>query len=322
MNKVLPSFTAIIVNYNGGAMLTACVRAIEASSLAPEQIIVVDNGSKDGSMDQLQADHPQCSQIRMGCNAGFAKAVNQGLRQTTTDYAVLINNDARTDSSVFTALHAAFEAHPRAAFLGGRLLNEDGSLQNAIASFPRLHAEWMPRPIQKRLWPERATGRHTGDAPIQVESVIGALFAVRMAAARQIGFLDEDFFFFFEETEWCLRARRQGWEVWHIPAARALHLQGATAKKFNALARIEFHRSRLTYFRKTAPASAPWLLAITLVKAVVNALSNSLAVVLTLGQSPKLRHKAQAYWQILHWYLCGCPSDVGLPDKCPPAHKG
>lgn len=321
MSDALSRFTAVIVNYNGGDMLTDCVHAILAAGLEPAQIIVVDNGSKDGAMDRLQKDQPGCQQIRMGCNSGFAKAVNQGLRRTTTDYAVLINNDARTDASVFTALHAAFQEHPRAAFLGGRLLNEDGSLQNAIAPFPRLHAEWVPRPLQKRLWPERATGRHTGEKPLRVESVIGALFAVRMAAARQIGFLDEDFFFFFEETEWCHRAYQQGWEVWHIPAARALHRQGATAKKFNALARIEFHRSRLTYFRKTAPASAPWLLGITIVKAVVNALSNSLAVLLTLGLSPKLRHKARAYWQILNWYLCGCPQNVGLPDKCLPAPK-
>ena len=316
MSTATSRFTAIIVNYNGGNLLLDCVRSILNTGLTPRQIIVVDNGSRDSSIGHLQQQVPGCRLILMGCNAGFAKAVNQGLRHTTTDYAVLINNDAQIDAGVFAALHQAFESHPRAAFLGGRLLNQDGSLQNAIAPFPRLLPELLPRPVQWMLWPQRSEGRYSADEDIQVESVIGALFSIRMAATRDIGLLDEAFFFFLEETEWCHRALHSGWEVWHIPAARAVHLQGATAKKFNALARIEYHRSRLTYFRKTAPASYPLMLLITWLKAILNALSNSLAVLLTLGQSAKIRQKSGVYWKILIWYLSGCPKDVGLPDKC------
>lgn len=321
MSAITDRFTAIIVNYNGGQLLLDCVRSIQNAGLKPAQIIVIDNGSRDPSMAELQQQIPGCRVVLMGCNAGFAKAVNQGLRQTGTDYAVLINNDARLDANAFMALSEAFDAHPKAAFVGGRLLNEDGSLQNAIAPFPRLSSELLPRRLRKWLWPERAEGRHSAEQDIRVESVIGALFSIRMAATRQIGGLDEDFFFFLEETEWCHRAWQQGWEVWHVPAAQAIHLQGATAKKFNALARIEFHRSRLAYFRKTSPSSYPMVLIITWLKAIVNALSNTLAVVLTLGLSAKVRQKAAVYWRILGWYLAGCPSDVGLPDKCPPTAR-
>lgn len=317
MNAITSHFTAIIVNYNGGNLLLDCVRSILCTGLTPQQIVVVDNGSKDRSIEHLQQQISGCRLVLMGCNAGFAKAVNQGLKQTTTNYAVLINNDAQVDSGAFTALHQAFEAHPRAAFLGARLLNQDGSLQNAIAPFPRLLPELLPRPVQRLFWPQRTEGRYSAEQDIQVESVIGALFSIRMAAIRSIGVLDEDFFFFLEETEWCHRAWQQGWEVWHIPAVRAVHLQGATAKKFNALARIEYHRSRLSYFSKTAPASYPLILVITWIKAVVNALSNSLAVLLTLGLSSKIRQKSAVYWKILAWYLSGRPHDVGLPDKCP-----
>lgn len=317
MNTVTTRFTAIIVNYNGGKLLLDCVRSILNAGLAPQQIVIVDNGSRDHSIQDLQEQIPGCELILMGCNAGFAKAVNQGLKQTTTDYAVLINNDARIDPGVFAALHQAFKAHPRAAFLGGRLLNEDGSLQNAIAPFPRLLSELVPRPFQRMLWPQRTEGRHSADQDIQVESVIGALFSIRMAATHSVGLLDEDFFFFLEETEWCHRAWGLGWEVWHIPSARAVHLQGATAKKFNALARIEYHRSRLTYFRKIAPTSYPLMLLISWLKAFANAVSNSLAVLITLGQSAKIRQKSGVYWKILGWYLSGCPNNVGLPDKCP-----
>lgn len=316
MSTVTAHFTAVIVNYNGGQLLLDCVKSIQSAGLRAEHIVVVDNGSKDHSIESLEQHTTGCRIVRMGCNAGFAKAVNQGLRLTVTDYAVLINNDARLDISVFTALKKAFDAHPRAAFLGGRLLNEDGSLQNAIAPFPRLAADLLPRLIRQWLWPARAEGRYSADQDIQVESVIGALFAIRMAATRQIGLLDEDFFFFLEETEWCHRAWQRCWEVWHTPAAQAVHLQGATAKKHNALARIEFHRSRLIYFKKTSPGSYPIVLLIAWLKAIVNAVSNSLAVLATLGLSAKVRQKAGVYWKILGWYLLGCPANVGLPDKC------
>jgi N-acetylglucosaminyl-diphospho-decaprenol L-rhamnosyltransferase len=310
-------FTAIVVNYNGDELLLDCVRSVLQAGLPPEQIVVVDNGSRDPSMALLQQHVPTCHQILMGCNAGFAAAVNRALRHVKTEFAVLINNDARIKPDTLPALLQAFEAHPHAAFIGGRLLNQDGTLQNAIASFPRLRTELVPPLLRKIVWPE-SSGRHDADRDIQVESVIGALFSVRMQATQQIGILDEAFFFFLEETEWCHRAHQLGWEVWHAPRAQAVHLQGATAKKFNALARIEFHRSRLTYFKKTAPAHYPLVFAITWVKAVMNALSNSIAVLLTLGLSGKISRKAVVYWKILQWYLMGRPHDVGLPDKCPP----
>jgi N-acetylglucosaminyl-diphospho-decaprenol L-rhamnosyltransferase len=315
--NAIARFTAIIVNYNGGDLLVDCVRSLQDAGLPLGQIVVVDNGSRDVSIDTLQQQLPGCRLLRMGCNAGFAKAVNHGLAHTDTEFAVLVNNDAQLDAQALIALAQAFDAHQQAAFLGGRLLNQDGSLQNAIAPFPRLSTELLPRPLQKLLWPRRADGRYAGDLDIQVESVIGALFSVRMNALREIGALDEAFFFFLEETEWCHRAWRKGWQVWHIPAARAVHRQGATAKKFNALARIEYHRSRLIYFKKTAPASYPLVLAITWLKAILNAASNALALIITLGLSNKLRQKSQVYGHILGWYLSGRPAHVGLPDKCP-----
>ena len=317
MKSVSDRFTAIIVNYNGGPLLLDCVRSIQHAGMELRQIVVVDNGSKDQSIAMLEQQIPGCRLHLMGCNAGFAKAVNAGLQMVNTEFAVLINNDARLERQAFLALNEAFEAHPRAAFLGGRLLNEDGSLLNAIASFPRPSTELLPQTLRKWLWPERIEGRYSAQRDIQVESVIGALFSIRMAATDEIGLLDEAFFFFLEETEWCHRAWQKGWEVWHVPAARAVHLQGATAKKFNALARIEYHRSRLIYFKKTSPSSYPTILLIIWCKAIVNAFSNAIAVVCTLGLSAKMRSKSAVYWQILYWYLRARPPGVGLPDKCP-----
>jgi len=311
-------FSVVIVNYNGGDMLLDCVRSVRAAGLPEQRIIVVDNGSRDGSMARLERELPAAVTVRMGCNAGFARAVNRGLAEVGTEFALLFNNDARLDAAACGALAAVFDAQPRAAFLGGRLLYEDGRLQNSVAAFPRLHAEFVPRVLLRALWPSRYQGRPKGDTPLRVESVIGALLAVRMKAVAEFGRLDEDFFFFLEETEWCYRAARHGWEVWHVPAARAVHAQGATAKKHNALARIEYHRSRLIYFRKTAPALYPLSLLLAIVKAGFNALVNGLLTLLTLGRAANLRAKAGVHGRILGWYLSGRPAEVGLPDKCRP----
>lgn len=309
-------FSVIIVNYNGGDMLLDCVRSVQAAGLPLGQVIVVDNGSRDDSMARLEIEYAACVTMRMGCNSGFARAVNRGLARVDTEFALLLNNDARLAPGVFEALAEGFDAKPRAAFVGGRLLHEDGRLQNSVAAFPRVYAEFVPRALLRFLWPDRYRGRPVGNDPVKVESLIGALFGVRMEAVRNFGLLDEDFFFFLEETEWCRRAARHGWEVWFMPLVRAIHAQGATAKKHNALARIEYHRSRLIYFRKTAPGLFPLALLLAWIKAAFNALSNSLLVLLTLGLAPRFRSRAAVNGRILAWYLQGRPDDVGLPDKC------
>lgn len=310
-------FTVIVVNYNGGAMLTACARSLIAAGLPAEQLVVIDNGSKDDSIERLVASTPSCHVERMGCNAGFARAVNRGLGQVTTEFALLFNNDARLEPGAFEALAAAFDTLPRAAFVGGRLIHEDGRLQNAVAPLPTLLAEVVPKGLLRRLAPSRYTGRPRGEAPLEVESLIGALFAVRMTAVQDFGPLDEDFFFFLEETEWCHRARQHGWQVWHVPKARAVHVQGATAKRYHAAARIEFQRSKLLYFAKTQPKAYSLALILLFLKAASNALAHLMLLAVGGFLSPRRRARAAVYGRVLAWYLAGRPEDVGLPDKCP-----
>ncbi len=310
-------FTAIVVNYNGGALLSACAQSLLAAGLPPERLLVIDNGSKDDSIERLMASVPCCQVERMGCNAGFARAVNRGLARVKSEFALLFNNDARLAPDALEALAAAFDNLPRAAFLGGRLLHQDGRLQNAFAPFPTLLAEIIPKGLLRQLAPSRYAGRTQGEEPLRVESLIGALFAVRMAAVEDFGPLDEDFFFFLEETEWCHRAHRHGWHIWHIPQARAVHLQGATAKRYPAPARIEFQRSKLLYFAKTQPRAYPLALSLLFLKAMSNALAHLMLLAMGGILHPSWRARAIVYAHILAWYLAGRPKDVGLPDKCP-----
>ncbi len=310
-------FTAIIVNYNGEELLIDCINSIVEAGIKPCHIIIIDNGSKDNSINKLKEHDLHCQTTLLGCNAGFAKAVNIGLKQVKTEFAVLINNDASVTPNAFHEIKKSFKLHPKAAFIGGRLLNKDGSNQHSIAPFPRLLSEICPGFIRRIISPKRFDNEFLTNQDIRVESVIGALFSIRMSALNQIGLLDEDFFFFLEETEWCHRAAQLQWETWHAPLAQAIHFQGATAKKYNALARIEYHRSRLTYYKKTSPNNYQLALSILFLKAIINATTNLAAVLITLFMAPKLRKKTMVYCNILIWYLLGRPENIGLPDKCP-----
>jgi GT2 family glycosyltransferase len=172
--------------------------------------------------------------------------------------------------------------------------------------------------LLKLLWPSRFRRKTIDDNPAPVECVFGACLCVRAAALPRLGLLDEDYFFFMEEIEWCQRAHRLGAEVYYLPAARALHGQGQTANRFRGPSRVEYQRSKLTFFRKTrSPVDYLSVSAILVLRALVNALSSSLACVATLCLNGRLRVKAATYWYLLGWHLLLRPPSWGLPEKCP-----
>ncbi|HEV2289992.1 MAG TPA: glycosyltransferase family 2 protein [Candidatus Acidoferrales bacterium] len=315
-------FSVVIVNYNGGALLTDCVQSVVRENVPAAQIIVVDNGSRDDSVLQLERGVPGVKIIHNSCNAGFARAVNQGLAQSSADFVLLLNNDAQLQPGALHAFAEAFDRIPKLAIAGGQLRHSDGRLQNAIAPFPTLAAEIIPRALLQWMFPRRFRGKSDASAPIAVESVIGACLCVRRSALEKLGPMGEDYFFFMEETDWCRRAHRLGLEVYYIPAAQAIHVQGHTANRFRSDARIEFQRSKLIYFKNNRARSVYWFISVLLpAKAFINALANSLACILTLFTVKNLRAKSRGYWRIAAWHALARPASWGLPDKCPPQEK-
>lgn len=310
-------FSAVIVNYNGGAILADCARSILAEGVPPARVIIVDNGSRDESVAGIERDILGAKIIRNACNAGFARAVNQGLAQASGDFVLLLNNDAQLQPGALAAFAAAFDRIPSLVIAGGQLRYPDGRLQNAIAPLPSLTAEFLPRAVLKWIFPRRFQGKAATNVPIAVESVIGACLAVRRSVLPQLGLMDEDYFFFLEETEWCQRARCLGFEVWHLPEARALHAQGQTANRFRGDARIEFQRSKLIFFRKSRSRVAYFFLSALLpVQTFVNAATNTILCVLTIGTVRRLLVRTRDYWYVMAWHILGRPASWGLPEKC------
>jgi N-acetylglucosaminyl-diphospho-decaprenol L-rhamnosyltransferase len=316
-------FAVVIVNYNGGAMLLDCVQSALSEGVPAPQIIVVDNGSADGAIENLLSAVNGLTVLRNRCNAGFARAANQGVCRATSapssaEFILLLNNDAQLDSGALEAFAAGFDSLPNLAIAGGQLRYPDGRLQSAFAPLPSIGEEILPRALLKLMDPVRFRRKTLDENPLSVPTVLGACLCVRRSVLPRLGLLDEDYFFFFEEIEWCRRAGRLGAEVYYLPQARALHGHGQTANRFRGPSRVEYQRSKLIFFRKTSNRAAYLLVsAIIVLRTAVNALAGAATCLATLFLSRRLRLRVHTYWYLLFWHLLLRPATWGLPGRCP-----
>jgi len=298
-------------------LLKALAALHQACDPARDEIFVVDNGSDDGSPEQVAAAFPHVQLIRNSCNNGFARANNQAIGRAQGEFVVLLNNDAFLAADTLARFEAVFRARPRAAVVAGQLLDSEGRPQRSAGRVPTALDELglgFLRRAPRAPQPQQLA---------EVESVVGACMAVRAEAIRDAGALDSDFFFYYEETEWCHRLRRHGWQVLLEPAARVTHLKGASTRGKRRGAQIEMLRSRLTFYRKTMRAPLALVVTITRVlRLFINTLVNLAATILTFGLHARLREKTIIYLLQLAWLVLGCPEHWGLQGKCPRGYTG
>jgi len=298
-------------------LLKALTALHQSCDPARDEVFVVDNGSEDGSADVVARDWPQVHLIRNTCNNGFARANNQAIARAGGEFIVLLNNDAFLEPDGLDRIARTFAGHPRAAVVAGQLVDNDGREQHSARRLPTALAELGLGFLR------RAPRHPRPQSAAEVESVVGACMAVRRAAIREAGSLDDDFFFYFEETEWCHRFRRFGWTVILDPAVRVTHLKGASTRGRRTGAQIEMFRSRLTFYFKTMSwPTAAALATYRVLRLAINTLVHLVTVTLTLGLASSPRNKLVTYWAQLAWLLRGCPWEAGLPGKCPRDFRG
>jgi len=273
VSVVIPSFNTREV------LLRALASFQQTVDGFPSEVIVVDNGSGDGSADAVAEKFPGVKLIRNAGNRGFARAVNQGLRAARGSYYLLLNSDTEMAGPFLGTLVRYLEAHPDVAVAAPRLLNSDGSDQGTARTFPTWSAYLFGRrsPLT-RLWPQNPfssrylVGRHRQDpGSFDVDIVSAACMLVRAEAVRQIGLLDEGFFMYWEDEDWCRRFRRAGWRVCCVPSVSVVHHEGASSRLLRRRLIVEMHRGAYRYFQKHHARGRWWLAALVALALIVRA---------------------------------------------------
>ncbi len=253
-----PEVSVIVVAWNCREYLPGCLAAVAAAG----EVIVVDNDSSDGTAAYLARDWPAVRLIRPGRNLGFAAANNLGIREALGRYLLLLNPDTVCDARTVSGLVDFLRAHPQAGIAGPAVVNPDGSLQRAcrrripspLDAFWTLTgvarwSRWRGGPLAARFARYNAADLPV-DAPAQVDAVSGACLMARRQVAEAIGGLDESFFLFGEELDWCWRAKHAGWQVWYAPVGRVLHFKGGSTRKGGWRSRYAFAHAMWLFYRK------------------------------------------------------------------------
>ncbi len=305
----------IIVNWNTKRYLLRCLESVfDSEKRNAWEVTVIDNGSQDGSAKEVKKSFPNIRLIANEENCGFARATNQGIQHSSGRYVLLLNPDTEVRKSSIERLLAFMDAYPDTGITGVQLINGDGSKQNSIANFPSLATELLNKSLLRWVFPRRFPGKERAYLePKEVESVIGACMLVRREAIDRVGMLDEDYFLFFEETDWCYRMRKAGWKVFHLPQSEVVHFQGKGAEIRKREAKVEYYRSRYHFFRKNRGELQYILLLLGLVtKLKVEILSLFMGCLLTFFLIRKWRQRLSIYLYLLVWHLRLCPREMGL----------
>jgi N-acetylglucosaminyl-diphospho-decaprenol L-rhamnosyltransferase len=220
--------SVVVVTYNALPWIEQSIESVQ-----DKEVVVVDNGSTDGTVDVVRELFPQARLIERE-NLGLASGWNAGMAVVSGRYFLLLNADAWLTHGSLARLVEFADAHPEAAVVGPKLLNTDGTLQRSVRGFPtlwRLATEYF---FLRKLAPGSQllnafyAGGFEHDEEREVEVVMGACMLVRREAVEQVGPLDESFFLFSEETDWCYRFEQAGWKVLFFPGAECVHVGGAS----------------------------------------------------------------------------------------------
>jgi len=259
----MPRLSIIIVTYNSRGHIDECLRSlVENRPAVDHEIVVVDNASTDGTAAAVRARWNGVRVVDAGANLGFARANNLGIQQTFGELILLLNPDTSIPAHAVDMLLGALDARPDVAIAGPRLVNADGRAELSFGHMMSPLAEVRQKVLV------RGSGRG-GPIAMYVESmtrrerdvdwVSGACLLVRRTDAESVGLMDERYFMYAEDVDFCAAVRARGRRVLFYPAAEIVHIRGQSRATVSAAAERAYRRSQMAFYEKHHPGWAPWL---------------------------------------------------------------
>ncbi|MEO7299886.1 MAG: glycosyltransferase family 2 protein [Verrucomicrobiota bacterium] len=250
--------SVVILSWNDFSYLEECLESLkESASTRSLEIIVVDNGSTDGTSEKVEAKFPHVRLIRNGRNLGFPGGNNVGVNAARGKYICLLNSDIKVLGPCLERLTHYMDQHADIGMIGPRILNRDGTHQSSCRRFPSLWNNFCAATGLASLSENSRlfSGEHMlffkGDRLIDVDVLVGCFWLVRREAISKFGLLDEGFFMYAEDVDWCRRCWKAGWRVVFYPGAESIHYRGGSStKKDPVWLALTQQRSILRYWKK------------------------------------------------------------------------
>lgn len=247
----------IIVNWNTCKITCECLQSVHEQTVKSKiEVIVIDNASTDDSVRMIKEKFPQVRLIENSANRGFAAANNQGIRVAKGRYLLFLNSDTLVLDGAIDKVVSFADGNPDAAVVGCCVLNADKTLQSTCFMFPSVLNMLLSSTYLYKLFPksklfgrERMSWWDRTDVR-EVDVATGSFMLVRHEAIEQVGMMDEQFFMYAEETDWCYRFKQTGWKILFTPTAEIIHLGGASSRQVKPEMTLQLRGSILLFFDK------------------------------------------------------------------------
>jgi hypothetical protein len=250
--------SVLIVNYRSYEALDVCLATLHAQLGADDEIVVIDHASDAARLARIRAAHPRLRAEGLTGNPGFAAGINRAARHARGDALLFVNPDVVFDQPIVGGMARHLAASPDVGVVGPRLLNADGSVQPSARAFPGVttlvggRTTWLTRRFPGNWFSRRNLIGRSATEPTDADWISGACLLTHRALFEQLGGLDERFFLYWEDADYCRRVATAGWRVAHLPGLVARHAGGASSRHDLSAAMRVFHQSAFRYYWKHA----------------------------------------------------------------------
>ncbi|HEY3490800.1 MAG TPA: glycosyltransferase family 2 protein [Candidatus Deferrimicrobiaceae bacterium] len=307
-----PDVSVIIVNWNTRNLLMECLESFqEDMEQGICEVIVVDNGSSDGSADAVSAGIQGCILLRQQENLGFARGNNVGIRRSKGRYVALVNSDIVAQKNCLKKMIAFMDQNPQVGLAGPKLLNKDRTYQMSCRRFPSL---WNYLCMTLNLWkifPEISwfNGEHMSyfkhDEVKMVDALTGAFMMVQREALDRVGLLDEDYFIYSEEIDWARRFHKAGYLVAFFSESEAIHYGRSSSNQEPSRFYKEWYKSKMTYWEKHHGKYCRKIFVyITYLRQFIKLSKASLFYLIYPGQRTRTSDQIRGCIDVLSWLWC------------------